>query len=126
MELAIVLPVLVIVVFGCVDFGQFGSMWVSLTNAVRVGAEYGANHKVTPATRAQWDLDIEAAVVQEMAETPGFEAESLNVATVLTTNPDGTQRVRVDGDYEFTPVIGSYGLPESFSMRRQISMCLVP
>ena len=125
-ELAIVLPVLVIVVFGCVDLGQFGSMWVALTNAVRSGAEYGVYHKVTETTEQQWELGIHNSVIEEMAETAGFEQESLNISVVVTSNPDGSQRVVVEGHYEFTPVINCYGLPETFSLRRQSSMCVHP
>ncbi len=125
-ELAIVLPLLVVVAFGCVDFGQFGSVWVALTNAVRAGAEYGANHQVTTGTQSQWEADILAATTQEMSETPGFDAESLEVTIDLTAGTDGTRRVTLNAVYEFKPVIGSYGLPETIQLNRQSTMQLLP
>ncbi len=123
-ELAIVLPFVVVVVFGCVDFGQFGSVWVALTNAARAGAEYGANHQMTPATQDQWEADIRAAAIEEMAETPGFDADALQVAIEVSVDPAGGQRVSVDAGYEFKPVISSNGLPETIQLNRQSTMKL--
>lgn len=124
-ELAIVLPFVVVVVFGCVDFGQFGSVWVALTNAARTGAEYGANHELTPTTQNQWEADIRAAATEEMAETPGFDAEALQISVDVSVDPDGSQRVSVGASYEFKPVIGSYGLPEVIQLNRHSTMRLL-
>lgn len=124
-ELAIVLPFVAIVVFGCIDFGQFGSVWVALTNAVRAGAEYGANHKMTPATQSQWESDIHAATNEEMAGTPGFDSEALQISVEVSVESDGTQRVSVSASYEFKPVIGSYGLPEVVQLNQHSTMRLL-
>ncbi len=40
-ELAIVLFLLIVIVFGCVDFGRFATTFIAVTNAAREGAEFG-------------------------------------------------------------------------------------
>lgn len=43
-ELALVLPVLLLIVMFALDFGRAFYSWVTITNATRVGANYAASH----------------------------------------------------------------------------------
>ena len=54
-ELAVVLPVLMLLVLGCVDFGRFSHVHTTVTNAARAGGEFAGTHPTTPATYALWE-----------------------------------------------------------------------
>ena len=40
-EMAITLPVLILLIMGCIDFGRFACVWIAVTNAARAGAGVG-------------------------------------------------------------------------------------
>src|SRR4051794_2670851 len=40
-EMAITLPVLILLILGCIDFGRFACLWIAVTNAARAGAGVG-------------------------------------------------------------------------------------
>jgi Flp pilus assembly protein TadG len=40
-EFALIVPLMLVIVFGIVDFGRAYSVWVTITNAAREGARYG-------------------------------------------------------------------------------------
>ena len=60
-ELALVLPVLVLVFVGTVDFGRVFYTSQSLTNAARAGAQYGAASPATSGDTAGMEATAEAA-----------------------------------------------------------------
>jgi Flp pilus assembly protein TadG len=70
-ELAIALPVMLLVFFGTVDFARVMYLGIELTNAARAGAQYGAHNLTT------------------IADTPGIEATaaaaSPNIGTFTTS-----------------------------------------
>ncbi|CAN5198787.1 hypothetical protein BH23CHL9_BH23CHL9_04030 [soil metagenome] len=43
-ELALILPLLLLLLLGAIDFGRVFFGWVAVTNASRVGANYAATH----------------------------------------------------------------------------------
>ena len=51
-EFAVILPLLVTIVLGCVDFGRFAYNYIALTNAARAGAAFGCMNVYTTATQA--------------------------------------------------------------------------
>src|SRR5438034_6510408 len=53
-ELAILLPVLVLIVLGCIDFGRFAYNYIAVTNAARAGAAYGMMNNYTSSTLSNW------------------------------------------------------------------------
>ena len=59
-ELAVVLPVLLLLALGCVDLGRAAALNIALSNAARVGAEYGATHRFTSYTLASVAIASEA------------------------------------------------------------------
>ena len=68
-ELALVLPVLVLVFVGTIDFGRVFYASQSLTNAARAGAQYGAHTPARSADIAGMETTAEAAT-----NTPGITA----------------------------------------------------
>lgn len=45
-ELALLLPLLLLILLGCLDVGRAFSVWLTLTNGAREGARYGASFPV--------------------------------------------------------------------------------
>lgn len=83
-EMTIVMPLLLILVFGIGDFGIAYTQWNSLTNAVREGARAGVVFQ-TPCTPATVTANVQNTVAT-FAGSSGLDAASI-VTTV--TNPCG-------------------------------------
>ena len=52
-ELAMILPVLMTIVLGCVDFGRFAYNYIAVTNAARAGASYAIMNNYSPTTEGR-------------------------------------------------------------------------
>lgn len=121
-ELALTLPVLLLIVFGCVDFGRSIAVYSNLSNAARVGAEYGATHQFTPHTFESWKEQVGNAAIEEMANVHDFEPDELSLE--ITTDPDTNDSVRVTvkASYPFKCVTTWPGIPADILLNRQVSM----
>jgi Flp pilus assembly protein TadG len=104
-ELALVLPLLLTLILGCVDFGRIAYTYCAVSNASREGAEYGATHNFTAYTRATWQTRLQQAVTAEMSAVPGFDASQLQVNVSTTSDAYGLFRVTVEVEYPFTTVV---------------------
>ncbi len=135
-ELAIILPLFLTIVLGCVDFGRFCYTYIAVSNAARAGAAWAMlnppSNMTTPA--ASWQTSIQTACgatsgqLGEMTNQPGFESSSLTVPTVTPVlNSDGTTyRFTVSASYPFTTIItwnlSGYGIPNSITLKQQVTM----
>lgn len=85
-ELAVILPLLLIILLGTIDFGRVFYAYVAITNASREGARYGSLHPT--------DLNnIKSHVRQETANTVAISSEDI---TVITDTHTITVTVQVD------------------------------
>src|SRR5262249_23476708 len=101
-ELAIVLPVLVLIVIGCVDFGRFLYYYIAVTNAAEEGATFGslnppANYGVSGGgTSAGWEAAVQIAAV---GEAPGLRmngsAAPISAGNVTVVDPPQSGVVQV-------------------------------
>lgn len=107
-ELALLLPLLLILVLGAIDFGRVFLGWVALQNAARVGANFAATH---PDAWAQSNTAQMSAYEQLIADSGASNCDR-------TTNdpefPAGTRnlgdptRVELSCDFTLlTPIFGS-------------------
>ncbi len=119
-EFAIILPVLVTLVLGCIDFGRMAHSYIAVTNAARAGAGYGSTHTWTSATLGTWKANVRQAVVDEMNQLNGFDATKLSVTTTATTETGGQWRVQVDVSYPFQTVVNWPYVPSSLTLRRVV------
>lgn len=97
-ELALLVPVLILILIGIIDFGRVFNAYITITNAAREGARYGAMHPD--------DADgIKARVVNEAT------ASGVNVEDVEVEFPNGTSEpgnpIRVKVIYGF-PLITAF------------------
>lgn len=121
-EFAIVLPVLLLLVIACTDFGRMGHVYVAISNAARVGAEYGATHQFTDHTRDAWEDNIRAAVIEEIQQILDFDEDNLQIDLATSTDSGGSTRVQVYAMYRFETVVDWPGLPHELELQRSISM----
>lgn len=121
-EFALVLPLLLLFAYASVDLSRFAYVYIALSNAARVGAEYGATHQFTSYTRPSWENQVLDAVKAEMSEVPHFDSDQLDIALTTTQGRAGSTEVRVEARYPFETVITWPGVPQIMDLRRQITM----
>ncbi len=110
-ELAIILPVLLLLVLAALDLGRVFLGWVVLNNAARVGANYAALHAAT------WGSDELATYENLVADARDDAAVALagcdSEAIPAPSFPNGTSvgdfaEVVLDCDFQpITPIIGN-------------------
>ncbi len=120
-EMALVLPLLLLLVFGIGDFGIAYTQWNSLTNAVREGARVGVVFQ-TPCNPAAVTTAI-VNTVSTFAASSGLDGPSI-VTTV--TNPcagTGTQlTVRSTLPYDYIAIAALAGFAPTINLTAQTVM----
>jgi Flp pilus assembly protein TadG len=127
LEMAIILPIMITIALGCVDYGRFSYMNISVANAAGAGARLGAINPISPsaptAIRDIWNAKIVQAVQDEMSQQTGYNQSDLTVDTpVLTTDSNGLRRVRVRVSYRFNTIVSWPLLPTSSTLSRSVEM----
>src|SRR5439155_9979858 len=82
-EFALILPVLMMLLLGCIDFGRFPHSYIAVTNAARAGAGFGSVNPYTTATDKEWNAAIKSAVAEEMSKLNAFDSNQLVVASTM-------------------------------------------
>jgi Flp pilus assembly protein TadG len=121
-ELAVVLPLLIVLVLGCVDFGRFASSYIAVTNAARAGAGYGIMNNYTSSTLTTWQSGIVSA-----ARAEGFLGTNVSVATpvVVLDATTGLRKLQVTASYTFNPIVPWPGIPSTLSMSRMVELRMI-
>lgn len=86
-ETAMVLPILLILIFGMIDFGRAFNAWITVTNAAREGARVAATRQDATAINARIDaamgsLDYPSPVLSNVGGVSG-SAVSVTVETTV-------------------------------------------
>ncbi len=121
-EFAVVLPLLLALVLGCVDFGRFAHSYIALTNAARAGAGFGGSHPYTPATLATWQDQVRQAVADELSSLNGFDPNRLTVTASAVGTGAGDWQAAVTVAYPFQTLVSWPGVPASVTLRRSVVM----
>lgn len=129
-ELALILPLLMLVVLLCVDVGRFIYTDVALANAVRTGAAYAIMHPED--SEAARSVAVQNWARLEMTGQVGFEESKLTTVTTLTRetptpqHPTNLYRVRVVGTYDsFVPIVSWPLLPDHLTLHQTVEMRLI-
>jgi Flp pilus assembly protein TadG len=117
LELALVLPVLLLIIFGCVDFGRVVYVAIALNSATGAGTAYAATHRFT---RPSWETQIRETVLQELQTIPDFEAHNLTVTVETIVNQDDSVQVAVQASYPFHTVVNWPALPSTVMLEQRI------
>ncbi len=124
LELALIMPLLMVIVLGCVDFGRFVYTYIAVTNAARVGASFGSTHPVTSITWPLWEQQIRDAIAAELG--PAFDPAQIVVpAPVIKTDANALKRVSVQVSYPFATLVTWPALPNSITLTRTVQMRVI-
>jgi Flp pilus assembly protein TadG len=127
-ELAIVLPVLMVIVVGCVDFGRFLYYYIAVTNAAEEGAAFGslnppANYGVSGGTSSGWETAVQNAAV---GEAPGLRMNGssapISASNVTVVDPPQSGVVQVTVSYTFQTILQYPWLPQNVIVSRTVAM----
>lgn len=121
-ELAIVCPLLLLLVFGCLDYGRSLSVVLIVSNATRVGAENGANHRFTDETQQDWIDEIKATINQELASITNYNPQHASITVQTLLDADDVVRVIVQVEYRFQVIVSWPGLPAEIPVRHTVVM----
>jgi Flp pilus assembly protein TadG len=125
-ELAVILPLLITIVLGCVDFGRFAYTYIAVTNAARAGATWGMMNPVSPT----WQSSVQQVAQAEMSSQPGFQSSdwTANVSTPVSL-AGGTQGFTVTASYVFNTIVtwnvSGYGIPSALTLTQSVTMCVI-
>jgi len=113
LEFVMVLPILLLLLFGVLEYGWMLSKAAALNNAARDGARVGATADATAA-------DITAAVAARMGDA-GMNGYTLNITGGATTG--STLTVEIIQPYDGSIELTDFGLiPVPNNLRGQVSM----
>ncbi len=123
-ECALVLPLLIPIFFGCVDFGRFAHAYIAVTNAARVGAGYASSHPFGPADQPIWEYRTKAATLEEMGS---LKDDAIVTPPEFFTSAEdgGHDHVKVTVEYRFVPLFGwAWLLPgtSEIALKRVVEM----
>jgi Flp pilus assembly protein TadG len=124
-EFAVVFPILVLLVIGVVDYGRVFYTSVTVANAARAGAEYGASNPPSSAS--------DTVGMRVYAEADGIDAGTLVIAAQRYCECSGTANacvicsggaapevyVEVTASKTVAMLIPYPGLPSTFSVSRK-------
>ena len=121
-EFGLLLPVLILLVLGTIDFGRVYFAYVSVTNSARTGADYAARN-----CAVSCDEDgIRNAVVADTSDLLNLSPTNpaVSVTTVGWFGPDH-RRVDVTVTYTFNMLFPWPGIPESIDVVRTVTARVV-
>lgn len=101
-EFALVLPLLLLLLLGMMDYGWYFFCRLSVTNAAREGARAGT-------TVPNGDADKAKTTAQAFINSAGLGAQNTTIDVSIGSNPTS---VTVDVKMNFTPLVGFVTLPK--------------
>ncbi|MER3419286.1 MAG: pilus assembly protein TadE [Chloroflexota bacterium] len=115
-ELAMVLPLLLVLVFGIIDFGRAFQTWITLTNAAREGARLGTVSQDAQAVRQRCESTAGVSGVScSVSGLPGMTGQDVTVTanyTLQFITPVGS----------LISLLGGQGMQTSFNMSASATM----
>ncbi|MCH8025659.1 MAG: pilus assembly protein [Chloroflexi bacterium] len=115
-EFGLMLPILVLLVLGAIDFGRVYFAYISVTNGARNGADYASL-----GSAAADDLDgIRAAAVADTSDLVNISPTNPSVSSASGTDSQGRLYSDVTVSYTFTTIFPWPGLPSSINVERTV------
>ena len=129
-ELALVMPVLLLLAFGAGDFGRVFYVALGLNNAARAGAQYGSQNTITAADTTgmvnaakQDDATLAGLSVTASQCTCKTGSTVAACAANYCTNSPQSAYVTVTTTAPFTAIAAQYpGIPQSMTLSRTAIM----
>jgi len=130
-EMALVLPLFLLLMFGAVDFGRAFYLGIEVAGAARAGASYGSQNP-NDTTGIQTSAQNAAPDVPNLSvATPTYGCEcadgtnysaSCSVIPTCTGGLNYVYRVNVTVTGTFTPIVRWPGIPSSMTLSNSASM----
>jgi Flp pilus assembly protein TadG len=134
-ELALMLPVLGLLLFGAIDFARGYYLSIEVTNAARAGAQFGVSNASV--------AGMQNAATSDAADVAGSDVAGITATAVYGCEcPDGTGQipgcadspgcanavnyVQVTTNATYTPLIPWPGVPSSIPLQGQATMRIGP
>jgi Flp pilus assembly protein TadG len=117
-ELAILMPLLVLLCLVAADLGRGCQCGIALANATRVGAEYGATRLYDSANAVDFGNRVTTAAREEFSAQCGLDPAELQITCEVTTSSDGLHQCRVSGTYPFRLLLQWPTMPSSLLLKR--------
>lgn len=121
-ELALTLPLLLLMAFGCVELGRAVAIYCAISNAACAGAEYGSTHVCTSYTYSSWQTQVIQDVQNEVQGNHGLDANLLTATVSSTAQTGGYDLTTVTASYKFQTITTWPGLPSEFTLSHSVSM----
>jgi Flp pilus assembly protein TadG len=128
-ELAFVLPVLLILVFGIVDFGMGLHSWIVLTNSTREGARLGVVHAPSSGALHCSPLPTAGSIERKVCDTAANLKPANVTITVTNADPGVTKSgqaltVKVDYKYDLITPFAAFLQLSSLTLSSTVQMRL--
>jgi Flp pilus assembly protein TadG len=121
-ELALTLPLLLLLAFGCVELGRAVSIYSMVCSAARAGAEYGATHGYNSYTYASWQTQVQQQMTTAPQGNPTFDSTKFSSSINTTAEPGGFNLTTVTANYQFKTITQWPGLPNQFTISHTVAM----
>ena len=128
LELAIIMPLLLILTGGIVDFARYAYYYIAVSNAAGAGARFASLHPYTPTTLSSWNTLTKRAVTDDLQGILLYNANRVTIPNpTVVTESSGLQlrRVSVQVDYAFQTLTTWPSVPNAFTIRRTVTMRVV-
>ena len=102
-ETALLLPVIMVILLGTVDFGRAFFTQVAITNAARVGAAYGMDSR-WPVDSADGVSGVRDKVIAEAGPLVGLQKSEVSVSRSVSTWDSAKYDLTVTITRQFTPI----------------------
>jgi len=119
-EFAVLAGILLVILMGIEEFSRLWYANITVQNAARVGAEYGAQNYTT----AEDAVGIEAAVRAEMATLFGVTLSNPSVSVLNGTDTFDQRFVSVTVIYTFQPILPVPGMASNLRITKTAIMRL--
>jgi Flp pilus assembly protein TadG len=121
-ELAMVLPLVLMLAFGCAEIGRALSIYMMVSDAARAGAVYGATHGYTTYTQSSWENQVVQEVQNAAQGNASFNSNNLSVTVTTTSESGGYSLTTVTASYNFDTITELSTLPAQFVIRHTVAM----
>ncbi|MDQ2840158.1 MAG: pilus assembly protein [Acidobacteriota bacterium] len=128
-ELALSVPLLLIILVGVAEFGRFAYFAIEISNAAHAGVQYGAQTNVTASDRA----GMQSAATSDGSDVPGISASAIHycacsngtASTCLPTDCGGArivEYVKVNTTATVSPMFSYPGISQTLTLTGQAVM----
>lgn len=126
-ELALLLPTLLVLILGCVDFGRFAVVSIAVTNAARAGAGFGSANPPTADTVSTWQQLVSQAAIDEIGGlgAPLLSQQSPAILSPAPPSPLTDNKVHVTVKMQFNTLIPWPGVPSQTTITQVVVLPLI-